>query len=55
MRSFRELSFKRIEEKAKLIKEVTDMIDESKRKRFIEGDPLMSDGVDGENSSKVPD
>ena len=41
MRSFRALTMKRIGEKAKLMKEVTDILDESKRKRFIESNSTL--------------
>ena len=52
MRSFRELSFKRMDEKSKLIREVVDILDESKRKKFIESDPSMSKEKPPEGRSK---
>jgi len=48
MRSFHELTYKRIDEKTKLIREVVDILDESKRKKFIESDASLS----GEKPSK---
>ena len=52
MRSFRELTIKRIDEKSKLIREVVDILDESKRKKFIESDTSLSGGKPEADSSK---
>ena len=51
MRSFRELTYKRIDEKTKLIREVVDILDESKRKKFIDSDASLS----GDKPSKEHD